>query len=345
MRQSNFELLRILAMLLVILVHSNFFSINIPTHTEIIDNSIVSYSRLFVQGLSITCVNIFILISGYFGIKPNLRSFSKFIFSCLFISISVYLFCVILNYDIFTLSSILDITFLSKEFWFIKSYIFLYILSPLINSFISTVIKKQYELVIIALTVYMVVFSWIFDSTEYLEGGASPLFFIYLYLLGRYLKIYSVNLFSRNYIYIFIYFLISLILASISFVSLKYCPQFGCARMFRYDNPLVVFQAIALLLFFKNWSFQSSFVNYVATSSLAIYLLHTHPSLMSSFFVAPISSAFHNYSYPLFLLFVFGIALSYVITAIIIDKIGVAIYNNITKKLDTKNGIKEKCCL
>lgn len=345
MRKSNFELLRIIAILLVMLVHSNFYSINIPTQNEIFNSSIISYCRLFVQGLSISCVNIFILISGYFGIKPCLRSFSKFIFSCIFITISVYLFCIVLNKDTVSLSRILDVTFLSKEFWFIKSYILLYILSPVINSFVNTIPKKQNEILIASLTLYMVVFSWIFDSTEYLEGGASPLFFIYLYILGRYLNIYNVNFFKQRSIYLILYIFISLILAYISFISLKYYPQFGCFRMFRYDNPLVVCQAMLLLLFFKNLTFKSKLVNYIASSSLAIYLFHTHPSVMGPFFCNPIKYAFQNYNYPLFLLIVLLIIIVFVIIAVIIDKSGNIIYNYVINNIDIKNGIKKKCCL
>ena len=72
-RQSNFELLRIVAMLLVLVVHVDFFSLGVPSDADIAGNPVSSAMRYIVESLALVCVNSYILISGYFGIKPNVK--------------------------------------------------------------------------------------------------------------------------------------------------------------------------------------------------------------------------------------------------------------------------------
>lgn len=79
-RQSNFELLRIVAMFLVLIIHANFYSINPPTNEEILGHPLSSMMRYVVESLALVCVNVYIIISGYFGIKLKPKSILNFIF-------------------------------------------------------------------------------------------------------------------------------------------------------------------------------------------------------------------------------------------------------------------------
>lgn len=63
-RLSNFELLRCLAMFLVLVVHADFFSLGEPSITNFTSISLSDMTRLFIEGVSIVCVNVFVLISG-----------------------------------------------------------------------------------------------------------------------------------------------------------------------------------------------------------------------------------------------------------------------------------------
>lgn len=61
-RQSNIELLRIITMLLVMVVHANFFSLGSPSTKEFQAFPQISITRFFIQSISICCINIFVLI-------------------------------------------------------------------------------------------------------------------------------------------------------------------------------------------------------------------------------------------------------------------------------------------
>ena len=84
-RESNMELLRIVAMFLILVLHSNFFTIGEPSANDIIQEPIVSTTRVLVKALSIIGVNVFVLLSGWYGIKFKfnrlLGLFFKFYFS------------------------------------------------------------------------------------------------------------------------------------------------------------------------------------------------------------------------------------------------------------------------
>ena len=86
-RKSNFELLRIFAMMLVLLVHANYLSLGSVTQSEITTSPFGGFVRIFCEQLCIVSVNLFVLISGWFGIRPTLKKFATLLFQILFIAI------------------------------------------------------------------------------------------------------------------------------------------------------------------------------------------------------------------------------------------------------------------
>lgn len=55
-RDSNIELLRLIAMFMVLIVHADFFSLGVPTHDDIISAPTSAFLRFFFESLSIVCV-------------------------------------------------------------------------------------------------------------------------------------------------------------------------------------------------------------------------------------------------------------------------------------------------
>ena len=84
-RQSNIELLRILSMFFVLIGHINGLIIGLPNKEFFTLDLSSSFLRVLIQGISVVGVNIFVLISGWFGIKTSLKGGSAFIFQFLFL--------------------------------------------------------------------------------------------------------------------------------------------------------------------------------------------------------------------------------------------------------------------
>ena len=93
-RDSNMELFRIVSMLLVMVFHIHFISFcdfnNDTLNFE--DNPINAYLRILGTTLTFTCVDVFILLSGWYGINTKISKIREFIFQVLFYSFPLYFF-------------------------------------------------------------------------------------------------------------------------------------------------------------------------------------------------------------------------------------------------------------
>ena len=83
-RQSNFELLRLIAMMMVLLLHCNYACLGEADINEIRQHPLTAYVRVFLEHACLSGVNIFILISGWFGIKFRPRGIISLLFNVLF---------------------------------------------------------------------------------------------------------------------------------------------------------------------------------------------------------------------------------------------------------------------
>ena len=77
-RQSNIELLRIVAMMLVLIVHADFLALGAPDALALKALPVESGLRVWLQGFALVCVDVFVMISGYFGIRPSVRGVLNF---------------------------------------------------------------------------------------------------------------------------------------------------------------------------------------------------------------------------------------------------------------------------
>ena len=103
-RDSNMELLRIIAMLLVMIVHANFRALPVPTYEEANNEILSSILSFFTESFSIICVNLFILLSGWYGIKLKIERLVEFIFQVGFFSIVGFIINLYVTPDRFTLT-------------------------------------------------------------------------------------------------------------------------------------------------------------------------------------------------------------------------------------------------
>ena len=83
-RESNIELLRNISMFMILVIHANFVSLPRIGIEELSSNTIPSVTRFFIESLGIVAVNVFVFISGWFGIRTRLKSVLSFIYQILF---------------------------------------------------------------------------------------------------------------------------------------------------------------------------------------------------------------------------------------------------------------------
>ena len=159
-RSSNIELLRILSMFLVLMIHYIPYR-TLPTHDTLAHDTLGTLFDLELRSISFVCVNCFILISGYFGIRWKLKSFSNLLFQILFWAI-VCPVIVSAATDSFNMTDLFK-TLYHNTFsrWFIEAYIGLYILAPMINRFIEKSTHRELGIFILAFYLISTLFGYL----------------------------------------------------------------------------------------------------------------------------------------------------------------------------------------
>ena len=246
-RSSNIELLRILSMFLVLMIHY-IPSRTLPTHDTLAHDTLGTLFDLELRSISFVCVNCFILISGYFGIRWKLKSFSNLLFQILFWAI-VCPVIVSAATDSFNMTDLFK-TLYHNTFsrWFIEAYIGLYILAPMINRFIEKSTHRELGIFILAFYLFSTLFGYLGKAYDF-NKGMSIISLVGLYLIGAYLRRKQDSIFDLSkYVYLGVYLVTGFIMVAIAALILKA----GCTiTPYSYLNPLIVLESIALFLFFK----------------------------------------------------------------------------------------------
>lgn len=146
-RLSNIELLRILSMLGVLIVHADFGALGEPTRAELLSTPTYTVIRTSLEAFAIVAVNVFVLISGWFGINFRWSSLCKLLFQCVFFFFGIYFICYIFGLvEIRPLKGVYMSLMLSENAWFVKSYLGMFLFAPVMNAFIESASKKQIKI-------------------------------------------------------------------------------------------------------------------------------------------------------------------------------------------------------
>ena len=273
LRNSNIEFLRIVAMFMVLMLHVNFFSIGSPDTEVCLSQPVQSFLRIAFEMLCIISVNLFVFISGWFGIKANFKGFCKFIFQCFCVLAIVQCIGFVFGYTQISVDRILEIFFLKGNAWFVPAYAFLYILSPVLNVFCEKSSEKTIKHFVIVFYLLQTIYDNIFDSAHYILYGHSPFSFIGIYILARYVKMYG----ERWYKYGLKIFIVSSMLLIALYCIPKFLNIYPILSLIaiRYTCLLNISAIIGLVIWVANLSPRhNKIVNFIATSVFAVYLCH-----------------------------------------------------------------------
>ena len=262
-RNSSIEVLRILAMLGIVIMHTNGAVMEHGLGTGFAWTQIEN--GIFNAGVSI-----FVLISGYFGIR---RSTQKLIE----LESTVILYAVLsaLVGCYFGKASILSIikAFIPVStncYWFLSCYILLMIFSPYINRAIDSMSELQHrQLLLLMSAVSCCTYCNLLQCSG---GGKNVINMLLLYFLGSYIRKYSLDeRFDKKSL---LKILIATTALNVSLNSLISIATGGKPHIpFARDcSVFIVIEAAALMMFFMKVEFHSDFINRVAKHVFAVYL-------------------------------------------------------------------------
>ncbi len=242
---------------------------------------------------SISCVNLFVLISGYFGIKWKVRGISSLVFQVYFWIFLIWGVCLAIGMVSFTWMDLIKNSFgILNAYWFIPAYLGLYLFAPVLNAFSDKATNKELFIWIGLFLLFQTLDSLPY-SQRFTGSGYNIISFCGLYMIGRLLKrgvLVTLKCFNRRYKLIIWIVGVTLILAIAAyFLYLITGRDGGGLQSFplsplAYNNPLVIFQSSLIFMLFMTFNFKSRFINWCAVSALAIYLLHMHPNLKQLYY-------------------------------------------------------------
>lgn len=278
-RHSGIELLRIVALLVVIYIHFR----------QQIDSTVLVGSTLYInnffRSLSACAVDVFLIITGYFMCTNKTCKLSKVVDVLLQVVLYTLLTYLLLTPQIELNPLIL--AFIPTSYY-VMFYVVLYLLSPYLNRFIHSLDPINYKkFVLLSFTIFSVIsiLSLLFKEITSLDvmgintigawgsqQGFNIVNFILLYFIGAYLRFSECKISIKKLLFalggvVFLIFVWSMINENFH--------TFGSRSAWCYDNPLVIMYAVLMFLIFKNMTFESQVVNSISKSVLAGYLIHS----------------------------------------------------------------------
>lgn len=286
-RNSGIDLLRLIAMFLVVLGH-------VLAKGNIL-NSLTPFTLKYellwlLKIISVCAVNIYGIISGYVGIDTKPK-YSNLIY--LWIGVIVYSFGITLlfkalGYDVGNIELIRSLfPATQKIYWYFSAYIGVFLVSPLLNNAINSCSEKQLKIVLISLLcVFSVVETFSFPGGSLVEYGYSIFWLIILYLIGAMLKKHKSEETKncRKYIAaivccVLILFAIKLITELATSHLLGY-PDYGNLFM-EYTSPPVIVMSICMVkLFAALPSHNAQVISKLSSLSFYVYIIHMHPMFL-----------------------------------------------------------------
>lgn len=297
-REEGIELLRIILMFMILLMHC---FLNMGLLKRELFNGVNTEIAWLVEAFSIVAVNCYVLISGYFLVdsKCSGKKILKLIAQVLMYSLTIFIIFKLCKWNMSlreTLQCIFPITL--KTYWFITCYIILYLIAPFLNIILKNANKKQIEKLLIIATLI----SWVSSILHYLKfdvvdgtKGYGILWFITLYLVGGYIKLYIGKDYDKNK-YLILYLVLSFLLYGTRILILMIANKSGIvlADMFySYNSVIVTLSSICLFMFFKKIKIKNkkikSMILKIAPLTLAVYIIHEHPLIKDVLYVILIS--------------------------------------------------------
>ncbi len=273
-RQSNIELLRIISMFLVLLIHY-IPQREIPSSTSLANNPYDTLFNLEIKSICFVCVNCFVLISGYFGIRWKYKSFCNLIFQIFFWITLSYLIAICMGYTHFGIKTFIqNAVYGTIQRWFIIAYLGLYMMAPVLNSFLDNNSHKTILTLILGFYGFSTVVGYLGTAPEF-NRGMSTISLMGLYLIGAYIRRFPAYITKYNkYFYLTAYFSLGFLMVFISALALKMSIS---QSPYGYLNPIIILESVALFIFFiKTKIPYSKQINRIAASAFAVYLFHTN---------------------------------------------------------------------
>ena len=330
-RNSSVELYRIIATFTVLIVHFNgWFVGGMPEQYDISNPTFFRTGQMVIEAATCICVNMFIIISGYYRIKLRLSSVVQLSVKLLFIFVPIYIVYSVLYGRFSLLKFIWEFFIISRAGWFIQCYVMLMLLSPLLNSFVENYSRK-----ILSWSITLLLMEFWFgclmceqlglENSFSFNKGYSVIHFVLIYMIGRCIYIYQDDLKKiSKHIWMPLWIACTIAICLMHILGLKF--------VWDYSNPIVVISTIFSFIPFLYKEFYNEKINWLAKSTLAVYIIHSDTPVVD-FLMMIDNQLLADYNYLQYLFLASAVIIAVFFFCVAYDKICDIIIKPIMKSI------------
>ena len=296
-RNATMDLLRIFAMFFIVVHHLTINNIGLSAIENGVDMGLLGQylGTSFVDCFVIIGVNIFFMLSGFFGINLKPRKIFLLIFK-------VYIYWILAGGiamaigNVPATSAVEVIKYLVKgisKYWFILMYMLLMIFAPALNVIANEIVKRKGGVgyFVFLTTLFFLVVGFIADYFYPILGtnrGYSVIWAAVPYLYGRIIALKGDKLKKSPLFWTGAYLVFTL--ANYAVIA----PLIGTGHgkvawhFYSYNNPFVLASSICFFMAF--WSAKpitnekaAKVISFVGVHTLAVYLWHSNNPLFSPY--------------------------------------------------------------
>ena len=294
-RDSNYELMRIISMLMIVIWHILLHGL-----VDVQSTGMLSFVIYFLEAILVVHVNSYMLVTGYYQCKKEFKSKKLIALNNQSWFYRVVIMLILCGYGIIEIGrkdffqALFPLDY--ATYWFVQMYLFLYCFSPFLNRLIKKMSKKEFQiLLMICLIVFSILPTISMQIMVPIEKGHSLMSMVFMYLLGAYFcyypiqesRILKVNTRRKNQLlfllgfimFVTIHFLL-LCFGNILMTGGEISQYFGETIQFSflsYGNPFVIVSSLMYFFWFGTLKIKSKFINRVSSLTLGVYLIHDNP--------------------------------------------------------------------
>ena len=292
-RQANFELLRIVAMLMIISLHYLVKGGAATSFPFVAKEDPVGTFAWLIEAFCIVAVNCYVLISGYFCVESVWKPGRV-----------VSLLCQVLFYSLLTpvillLSGVVSMRdldvydwigfvfpFGTEHYWFATAYLVMYLFAPFLAAGIQKMKKRDLQILMVLLLAFFSLEKTIIPvylATD--RYGYDFGWFLCLFIIAGYIRLYGISWLEKQSHAVGAYALSCLWIWMLSLFSNTLGGEIDAfihyANMpYTYNHLLCLAGAVSLFYVFKNCSVRegrsADLIRLLAPCTFGVYLLHEH---------------------------------------------------------------------
>lgn len=293
-RSSNFELLRIFAMLMIVgshaAQHSGAGSWSLMTST--LNANLLSLYLLGSYGQ--LGVALFVIISSWFLCDKkggtHIEKAARIYLQALFVSVAIFIFVKAAGFIPLRAKDFAKtlLTPAYSGYWFVRTYILFYLIIPFLQEYLLKAEEKDVRNLFIILTIFIGAMNFLIPSVAMEFGNVGG--FAYIFVAVFFLKKHERNFLEKHCIPIFVSLLILMWSGMIS--ARLFGRTMGLAdetikklliRIFATRHIFLLAFAMSFFYIFKNHVKigRSKAINAVAGTTLGVYIFHENPLFCS----------------------------------------------------------------